>query len=162
MPDIDAELLAAGIELPAGQTITLPEFRFAQSFAQTGQLSPALQAAGWKTAPYDIAGRKAVQFVIGVLERRRESSQGEVADAAERKRLLTAIARGGSPESEMPPSFADRMKAIELLGKMEGDFTEKQEISHISYVVPLPPQIKSVEEWAVVAKETMAALEHKP
>jgi hypothetical protein len=100
-----------------------------------------------------------VQFVIAELQSRRTMQPAEVADRDERKRILTEIARGGDPRRECPPTYAERMKAVELLGKMDGDFTEKQEVTHVSYVVPLPTQVKDAALWADETAAVMRKLE---
>lgn len=152
--DVLAELTACGIVLPPTVSLTEADWKFARTFVETGQMQPALAAAGWKVAPRDLAGRAGVQAVIRELQERRTIQRSDVADRDERKRILTEIARGGSTGGM--PSFTERMKAVELLGKMDGDFTEKQEIHHVSYVVPLPPTIKDATLWAEQAKLVMA------
>jgi hypothetical protein len=158
----EAPWTLAGVDLPPGLTLTDQEWRFAQSFAQTGQIAPALSAAGWKVPPRDLGKRPGVQWVITELQSRRLATVGDVADRDERRRILTTIARGGDASLECPPSYSDRMKALELLGKMDGDFTEKQEITHVSYVVPMPERILDAEKWTEHAQSVMAQLEHKP
>ena len=90
-----------------------------------------------------------------------------VADLTERKELLTKILRGeqeiddfvsaeGFPTNfKRLPSGPERLKALELLGKMEGDFIEKKQISVVNYVAEVPPRLLTSAAWA---KEVQAQI----
>ena len=58
------------------------------------------------------------------------TSNARISTAEERQEWLTAVYRGEVDDVNGPASIRDRMKAVELLGKMRGDFVEKREVEH--------------------------------
>lgn len=73
----------------------------------------------------------------------------------EREEILTSIARAENGDE----SYNDRMKAVEIHGKMCGDFVERKEVTQTSYVVHLPQQIASADEWEKIAESTMKTID---
>jgi phage terminase small subunit len=59
-----------------------------------------------------------------IKERTQKASNSRIADIIERKELLTSFLRG-----QEEGDSKDRLKAVEMLGKMEGDFIERVETS---------------------------------
>jgi phage terminase small subunit len=109
----------------------LPERRrrFAEEYARLGVGVAAAKAAGYAgndtvlgiTASRLLKDARVQQAIIKAGESTRSA---KVMDRREREELLTAFARG---LEDCEPK--DRLKAIELLGKMGGDFIEKREVS---------------------------------
>jgi phage terminase small subunit len=117
------------------------------------------EAAGNATAAARIAGYKApteegcrlLRFaeVAAIVEahRRRETARA-IMTIEELQSFWAAVARGQIPE-DGPASVKDRLKATELLGKSQGAFIERREIT--GNVVPVVAiQINTSEEQARV------------
>ena len=108
---------------------------FVEHYAACGNATEAARRAGYKN-PNKVSAENMVKIGIqSVIQEITESSkQQRIATAAERQEFLTMMMRG---EIEGEPK--DRIKACELLGKMQGDFIEKQEVS-----IKKPPDIEIV------------------
>ena len=108
---------------------------FVEHYAACGNATEAARRAGYKN-PNKVSAENMVKIGIqSVIQEITESSkQQRIATAVERQEFLTTMMRG---EIEGEPK--DRIKACELLGKMQGDFIEKQEVS-----IKKPPDIEIV------------------
>jgi phage terminase small subunit len=119
--------------MPKGAKLTEKQRRFVEAF--TGP------AAGVATEAARMAGYSGGDTALGVTGHRLlkdpkiaalvEKASAEVRGAAimdrqERQETLSRIARGDEPDART----SDQIKAIELLGKMQGDFIEKHHVTH--------------------------------
>lgn len=106
------------------------ERRFVDAYMgeAAGNGTEAARAAGYTGSAkvLQVQGSRLLSKAIvkDAIEVARQAATDEaIADRGERKRLLTTMLRDG----EVPPR--DRIKACETLGKMEGDFVEKREVT---------------------------------
>lgn len=108
---------------------------FVEHYAACGNATEAARRAGYKN-PNKVSAENMVKIGIqsAIQEITESSKQQRIATATERQEFLTTMMRG---EIEGEPK--DRIKACELLGKMQGDFIEKQEVS-----IKKPPDIEIV------------------
>lgn len=108
---------------------------FIEHYAACGNATEAARLAGYRKPHPQGAENLLKPTVQAAIEALTESSkQQRIATAVERQEFLTTMMRG---EIEGEPK--DRIKACELLGKMQGDFIEKQEVS-----IKKPPDIEIV------------------
>lgn len=66
----------------------------------------------------------------------KESLKKDILTLQERKEIATRIARGETlTKNDEPPKVSDRLKALEYLSKVEGDFAPKK--LHVSQPLPI-------------------------
>lgn len=97
-----------------------------------GNAMEAARIAGYATPDPEgarLLGNDRVRAAIEALRAPIESAQ--IASREERQKILTRYAR-----AELEAADRDRLKAIELLGKMDGDYTEKREVHHTGATGP--------------------------
>jgi phage terminase small subunit len=91
-----------------------------------GSATDAARRAGY--AHPDRQGPRLLRNVVvaeSVAEASAEVRSAAIATREERQEFLTAMMRG-----EEPGEPKDRIKATEILGKMQGDFIEKHHVTH--------------------------------
>ncbi len=103
--------------------LTPRKLKFVQVY--DGNAKEAAIAAGWSEATAKQAGHRAMQDVE-VLEaiQAREGSELAPAIATRKERQAFWTAQMRDPDAEL----RERLKASELLGRSEADFTEKMEV----------------------------------
>jgi phage terminase small subunit len=106
--------------------LTERQRRFVREYAKCGNATAAARAAGYKCP--DPQGREnlrkpTIAAALAELMAGREAS--DIATIEERQRFWSAVLRGEETQADM----RDRLKASELLGKAQGDFTERHEHS---------------------------------
>lgn len=131
--------------------LTVRQEAFCMEYAKTGNATEAYKQAGYKVRSDASAAAAAVQILknIKVQERLKEIySQIEshkIMGVAEMQERLTAIARQEATEEvplgdggiiERKADFKAALKAMELLGRMQGAFVDKKEVE-IKGVVPV-------------------------
>lgn len=132
--------------------LTPKERLFAEGIATGMSNRDALDWAGYHTASPSataiaLKNRENVRLAIKEFSLQLQSST--IADARERQELLTSIMRDLIKKEvvtkkgdvvEVGADFGERMKAVELLGKMQGDFVERHEVRNqtVLAVVQLP------------------------
>lgn len=93
-----------------------------------------------------------------IASREQDADDASIADRYEREQFLAAVMRGevteapveddddgySLPPKPQPVAMRDRLKAVELLGKMGGDFIERREITGKDGA-PLPSFTLSIE-----------------
>jgi hypothetical protein len=121
--------------------LTTKQQRFVDFYDGNGEA--AARKAGYKGSPAQlrvIASQNLTKFNISTAIREREQKRNmkDILTREERQILWTRIARGderqevtiGKGENKhvvsIPPKMADRLRASELLGKSECDFSEKR------------------------------------
>lgn len=101
--------------------------KFAEFYLQNCNATQSAKLAGYseKTA-YSQGQRllKDVEVKKIIDSTNEKASNKRIADIVERKELLTSFMRNQEDTDDK-----GRLKALEILGKMEGDFTEKIEIT---------------------------------
>ncbi|QGT78491.1 hypothetical protein GM160_06025 [Guyparkeria halophila] len=113
------------------QRLTERQRRFVEAYAASGNATGAARAAGYK---HPHAQGPRLLENVGVAHVLRELADRErsaaVIDREQRQAWWSAIMRGEitGPDGE-PPAIRDRLKASELLGKAQGDFVERREIT---------------------------------
>jgi phage terminase small subunit len=144
------------------ENLTVKQQRFIDFYAGNGK--QAAEKAGYKN-PRQMASENLskpdIQHALKTREDRRR--KGHIADREERQAFWTKIlrgeetqpavvgtdAKGNSIMKNIPPKMTDRLKASELLGKSEADFTNKLgiggvgddgEIKEIPIVFVSPPE----------------------
>lgn len=102
---------------------------FCVEFVRCGNATEAYKNAGYKPRSDKVAGTAAARLLgnVGIQKRieelRRELDSHKIMDAAERRELLTQFAR--DEETAKP----DRLKAMDLLNKMDGVYINKTQVS---------------------------------
>ena len=106
--------------------------KFCEFFAANGNATESAKLAGYseKTARQigdENLSKPVIQEYLKELTKPAEDKR--IADAVERQSLLTAILRGELEDRGEPASLSDKLKAIDMLGRMQGDFTTKTELT---------------------------------
>ena len=102
---------------------------FCMEFVRCGNATEAYKNAGYKVRSDKVAGVCAAKLLGNarvqqrIAELRREMDSHKIMDAAERRELLTQFAR--DEETAKP----DRLKAMDLLNKMDGIYINKTQVS---------------------------------
>jgi phage terminase small subunit len=102
---------------------------FCVEFVRCGNATEAYKRAGYKVRSDKVAGVCAAKLLGNarvqqrIAELRREMDSHKIMDAAERRELLTQFAR--DEETAKP----DRLKAMDLLNKMDGVYINKTQVS---------------------------------
>ena len=102
---------------------------FCVEFVRCGNATEAYKNAGYKVRSDKVAGVCAAKLLGNarvqqrIAELRREMDSHKIMDAAERRELLTQFAR--DEETAKP----DRLKARDLLNKMDGVYINKTQVS---------------------------------
>jgi len=119
-------------------SFTVKQQRFIDFY--NGNATEAATEAGYskKTAPFIGAENlKKPQILEAIWNREKKRSSKKIADREERQGFWSSVFRGelttkailGSGEDrkevDVQPTWADRLRASELLGKSEADFTDK-------------------------------------
>lgn len=107
--------------------LTEKQKKFADYYIQSGNATQAAQLAGYSENTSSEMGYENLrkpQISSYIKERTEKASNKRIADIVERKELLTSFMRNQEDTDDK-----GRLKALEILGKMEGDFTEKIEIT---------------------------------
>lgn len=124
---------AKGAGRKVQEAITEQEKVFAESYAACGNATEAARQAGYKTANatgHQLLTRPRIQeylapLMVRAAEKREAERAERIATAAERQAWWTRVMMG----LEGGADFKDRLKASELLGKCQGDFVERREIT---------------------------------
>ena len=104
---------------------------FCMEFVRCGNATEAYKNAGYKPRSDKVAGTAAARLLgnVGIQKRiaelRSEMDSHKIMDAAERRELLTQFAR------DEGTGKADRLKAMDLLNKMDGVYINKTQISGV-------------------------------
>ena len=104
---------------------------FCMEFVRCGNATEAYKNAGYKVRSDNVAGVCAAKLLGNarvqqrIAELRREMDSHKIMDAAERRELLTQFAR------DEETGKADRLKAMDLLNKMDGVYINKTQISGV-------------------------------
>lgn len=124
---------------------------FCLAYATSGNATKAYKEAGYKVKSDAAARAHASRLVTkGNVQKRLQEIQDEMAsekimDAKEMQERLTEIARQTAKESyvladgsmvERKAGFKDALKAMELLGKMQGAFLDRQQVE-LSGAIPV-------------------------
>ena len=102
---------------------------FCVEFVRCGNATEAYKNAGYKVRSDKVAGVCAAKLLGNarvqsrIAELRREMDSHKIMDAVERRELLTQFAR--DEETAKP----DRLKAMDLLNKMDGVYINKTQVS---------------------------------
>jgi phage terminase small subunit len=110
--------------------------------AYAGNATEAARIAGYKGTYFTLAtvgkeNLKKPQIWVAIQARGKDEADSRIATRAERQAFWTDVVRGvvtdsgGNGEADIiiRPDMKDRLRAAELLGKSEGDFIERKEIS---------------------------------
>jgi len=103
--------------------------KFCIEFVRCGNATEAYKRAGYKARSDKVAGTAAARLLgnVGIQQRivelQSEMDSHKIMDAAERRELLTQFAR--DEETAKP----DRLKAMDLLNKMDGVYITKTQVS---------------------------------
>lgn len=116
--------------------------RFVEAYTgeAMGNATEAARIAGYaKPHPEGSRLLRIATVAEAVAKASRATQSAAIATREERQAMLTRIMRGDEPEVrydavgepiEAQAAMRDRIKALELLGKMQGDFIERQQVEH--------------------------------
>ena len=115
---------------------------FCLAYAKCGNATEAYKAAGYKAKSDKVAGANAARMIgndrvkarLGQL--REETASVAIAEAVEVQEWLTKVMRGQEDEKGDETSIRDRLRAAELLAKMQGLFLARQDVN-IQGAVPV-------------------------
>ena len=105
--------------------------KFCIEFVRCGNATEAYKRAGYKARSDKVAGTAAARLLgnVGIQQRivelQSKMDSHKIMDAAERRELLTQFAR------DEETGKADRLKAMDLLNKMDGVYINKTQISGV-------------------------------
>ena len=103
--------------------------KFFIEFVRCGNATEAYKRAGYKARSDKVAGTAAARLLgnVGIqrriVELQSEMDSHKIMDAAERRELLTRFAR------DEDTGKTDRLRAMDLLNKMDGVYINKTQIS---------------------------------
>ena len=116
---------------------------FCQAYSKSGNATEAYKAAGYKCKSDDAARANAARLLANDNVRSRLVELGDkkeksaIADAQEQQEFFAAVLRGEIAECNgKPASLNVRLKAAELLGKMQGCY-----INHVETNVSVQPVV---------------------
>ncbi|WP_298591674.1 terminase small subunit [uncultured Mitsuokella sp.] len=105
--------------------------KFCIEFVRCGNATEAYKRAGYKVKSDKVAGVCATKLLghariqSHIAKLRRELDSHKIMDAAERRELLTRFAR------DEDTGKTDRLRAMDLLNKMDGVYINKTQISGV-------------------------------
>lgn len=105
--------------------------KFCIEFVRCGNATEAYKRAGYKARSDKVAGTAAARLLgnVGIqrriVELQSEMDSHKIMDAAERRELLTRFARDEDTGKN------DRLRAMDLLNKMDGVYINKTQISGV-------------------------------
>ena len=105
--------------------------KFCIEFVRCGNATEAYKRAGYKARSDKVAGTAAARLLgnVGIqrriVELQSEMDSHKIMDAAERRELLTRFAR------DEDTGKTDRLRAMDLLNKMDGAYINKTQISGV-------------------------------
>lgn len=105
--------------------------KFCIEFVRCGNATEAYKRAGYKARSDKVAGTAAARLLgnVGIQQRivelQSEMDSHKIMDAAERRELLTRFAR------DEDTGKTDRLRAMDLLNKMDGVYINKTQISGV-------------------------------
>lgn len=111
--------------MPQGDKLTTKQLKFVECYA--GNATEAARLAGYKGNDVTLqsVGKENLRkplIVQAIKARQDKSIRPLIATREERQAFWTEVMKG-------PYKMADRLRAAELLGKSEADFTEKVQVS---------------------------------
>ncbi|EKW99392.1 terminase small subunit [Ligilactobacillus saerimneri] len=121
--------------------LTLKQQRFVDEYIISGNATQAAIKAGYaKKAAYQTGAQnlKKPQIISALKERNAEIKSQKTMDMQEVMERLAAIARGETVEQqvtnkgtvvEVEPKTSDQIRAMELIGKRYGAWTDKREVT---------------------------------
>lgn len=93
-----------------------------------GNATEAAKAAGYAAGSAHVTACRLLKKAnVKAAIDERASTDPRVADREERQRFLTSVLRGDVPKTPVH----DRVKAVEVLGKMQGDFIKRVQLEHV-------------------------------
>ena len=116
---------------------------FCQAYSKSGNATEAYKEAGYKCKSDDAARANAARLLANDNVRSRLVELGDtkensaIADANEQKEFATAVVRGEMNDRDgKPVPMSIRLKALELLGKMQGLY-----VNHVETNVSVQPVV---------------------
>lgn len=116
---------------------------FCQAYSKSGNATEAYKAAGYQCKTDEAARANAARLITNanVCARLKElgdtKENSAIADANEQKQFATAVIRGEVPDRDgKPVPMSVRLKALELLGKMQGLY-----VNHVETNVSVQPVV---------------------
>ena len=121
--------------------LTQKQQRFVDEYIISGNATQAAIRAGYaKKAAYQTGAQnlKKPQIILALKERNAEIKSQKTMDMQEVMERLAAIARGETVEQqvtnkgtvvEVEPKTSDQIRAMELIGKRYGAWTDKKEVT---------------------------------
>ncbi len=112
------------------QGLTERQRRFCEAYAATGNATEAARQAGYRKPDPQGAENLGKPRIVEALETlRQETTAAAAADREERQAFWTSVMRGEPDADGTRPTIRDRLRASELLGKAQGDFLERREVT---------------------------------
>lgn len=111
--------------------LTPKQRKFCEIYAANGcNATAAARDAGYKKPNPQGSENLAKPSVAAYIKSLTQDAQtNRIATAAERQQFWSSIMRGEVLDRDEPPSLSDRVKASEILGKAQGDFLNKVELT---------------------------------
>ena len=110
--------------------LTEKQRRFVEAFTASGNATEAARRAGYRypqAQGAETLRRPAVAAAIEAL--RAEETAAAIAERHERQAYWTAVMRGEPDAEGNRPTISERLRASEILGKAQGDFIERREVT---------------------------------
>lgn len=116
--------------------LTIKQQRFADKYIETGNATQSYIDAGYKASKREVAESNARKLLgnysvhLYIMDKMKELQKATIASQEEVLEFLSRGMRGEVKDQfDMDPSFQDRIKCSELLGKKYGLFTEKKDLN---------------------------------
>ncbi len=110
--------------------LTERQRRFCEAYAATGNATEAARRARYRRPDPQGAENLRKPAVASALEALRQKTMAAaIAEREERQAQWTSIMRGEPRPDGSVPTISEQLRASELLGRAQGDFVERREIT---------------------------------
>ncbi|MBK1725731.1 terminase small subunit [Halorhodospira neutriphila] len=110
--------------------LTERQRRFCEAYAAAGNATEAARRAGYRRPDPQGAENLRKPAIAHALEAlRQETTAAAIAEREERQAWWTSIMRGEHRPDGSVPTISEQLRASELLGRAQGDFVERREIT---------------------------------
>ncbi len=113
--------------------MTPKQKRFCEFYAASGNATGAAIKAGYsEKAAQQIGAENLLKPVIYeyLATLTKKDDDNRIMTAIERQTFLTDVVRGAVQDGENSAKLSDKIRSCELLGKMQGDFTQSIELTN--------------------------------
>lgn len=109
------------------ENLTEKQKRFIDYYIQTGNASESSKLAGYKGTNLDVIGNQNLVKLGKYIQPRLEKVHDEIILTAEERQIILSDMVRDNENTKI----ADKLRAIDLLNKMDGQYIEKVEVNNV-------------------------------